>query len=255
MKTRRRRTYLNLVAAVVTGLWMMASVTTAVAQGNPNPGVLPINSKPFGKTYSEWAAEWWKWAVGIPAAENPLLDPTGEFGGIAQSGKVWFLAGAFGGTVERTVVIPTGKALFFPLLNSLWWAPDDLERAAFVAEKYFGLDPAELTDEELIRLVANFQIDPDASLILTIDGVPLRDLASYRADSPGFLIEDTDLLDDLGVPIAEENLAVAAGYWIMLTPLPPGSHEIRFTAQVDNPEFGPFTLDVTYHVIVKPGKK
>ena len=45
-------------------------------------------------------AEWWKWALGIPAAENPILDETGEFADVDQSGSVWFLAGNFGGTTE-----------------------------------------------------------------------------------------------------------------------------------------------------------
>src|SRR5436853_3928133 len=30
--------------------------------GNPNPGVLPPNSAPHGKTYAEWSAAWFKWA-------------------------------------------------------------------------------------------------------------------------------------------------------------------------------------------------
>ena len=83
------------------------------AGGNQgNPGILPPQSHAFGKSYAEWSAEWWKWAVSIPIATSPLFDTTGEFGNIGQSGKVWFLAGAFGGTVERTVSVPVGKALF-----------------------------------------------------------------------------------------------------------------------------------------------
>ena len=74
--------------------------------------------------------------------------------------------------------------------------------------------------------------------------------SNATAESSAFLIEDTDLADDLGVPIAEDNLAVAAGYWIMLAPLPVGEHTIHFTASVDNPLFGQFEVDVTYHLTV-----
>jgi len=35
-------------------------------------------------------------------------------------------------------------------------------------------------------------------------------------------------------------------YWLMLTPLPPGEHTLRFTA--DGPAI---TLDVTYHITVR----
>jgi hypothetical protein len=228
---------------------LAASVAPA---GNPNPGVLPINSKAFGKSYGDWGAAWWSWALGVPAATNPILDPDGSFGAIDQSGKVWFLAGTFGGSAERTVSVPKGKAIFFPLINSVWWAPEDLAFAAFVADTILGIDPDTLTDEELIRLLANFQVTfEELSMTCTIDGHPLEDLEQYRAESAAFEIEDTDLLDDLGVPISEDNLAVAAGYWIMLAPLTPGEHEIIFTVESENVLFGTFNLDVTYHITVE----
>ena len=48
-----------------------------------------------------------------------------------------------------------------------------------------------------------------------------------------------------------DNMAVADGYWIMLTPLPPGSHVIRFTVSLDNPFFGHYEADVTHHLQVR----
>lgn len=90
---------------------------TLSAGGNPNPGIAPINSKPHGKSYSQWAAAWWQWALGVPADVSPLLDPTGENAGVGQEGPVWFLAGSPGGTTERAITVPTGKALFLPILN------------------------------------------------------------------------------------------------------------------------------------------
>ena len=63
--------------------------------------------KVFGKTYGEWAAKWWQWALAGPAGENAVQDTTGEFCDANQpKGKVWFLAGTFGGTVTRTCTIP-----------------------------------------------------------------------------------------------------------------------------------------------------
>jgi hypothetical protein len=242
-----RRLLMTLMAAAA----LQGLPSLATAQGNPNPRIAPPNSRPYGLSYGEWGAEWWKWALGIPAGENfdenPILDPTGEFADVDQSGPVWFLAGNFGGTTQRTVTVPAGKALFFPLANNVFWAPDDLAFAAQVAES-LGIDPEDLTDEELIRLLVNFATDAASDLSLTIDGVPMQDLVRYRAESPAFHIEDTDLLDDLEVPISADNLAVADGYWIMLAPLPVGEHTIHFTA--DGPVFGPFALDVTYHITV-----
>ena len=63
--------------------------------GQGNPGVLPPNSSVLGKSYGEWGAEWWKWAVSIPLAINPMNDQTGANAAQGQSGSVWFLAGTF----------------------------------------------------------------------------------------------------------------------------------------------------------------
>jgi hypothetical protein len=83
----------------------------------------------------------------------------------------------------------------------------------------------------------------------TVDGVELPNLEDYFAVSPGFPITDTDLLDDLEVPISQPNDAVAAGYWLMLAPLPQGEHTIHFTGDGQgNPLFGDFALDVTYNI-------
>jgi hypothetical protein len=60
-------------------------------QGNPNPGVLPPNSRPHGQTYGEWSAAWWKWALEKSVVESPLLDTTGANCAIGQPRSVWFL--------------------------------------------------------------------------------------------------------------------------------------------------------------------
>lgn len=235
---------LSITVGVILSLALLITSLTSGA-GNLNPSILPPNSKPYGKTYGEWGAEWWKWAVGIPAAENPILDTTGEFSDIDQDGPVWFIAGAFGGTYEREITVPRGKALFFPLVNALWWAPDDLETARYVVEVYLGLNPDDFTDEELIRLLANFFLCCNLEMTCCIDGQEIQNLEGYHADSRFFHIEDTDLIDDLGGSIAEDNLAVAAGYWLMVAPLSAGEHVIHFTASLYNDLAGEFDLDMT----------
>ena len=109
-----------------------------------------------------------------------------------------------------------------------------------------------MTDEELIRLLANYTAG-EPELTLTIDGRPMRDLLQYDADSPAFSFLDTDLRDDFGAEISQPNLVVSAGYWIMLPPLPVGEHTIHWTvtARHSIPVFDT-DLDVTYHVNVAP---
>jgi len=92
-------------------------------QGNAgNPGILPPQSHPQGKTYGEWAVAWWQWALSIPEAQSPVADATGEFAGVGQSGPVWFLAGTFGNSAERTVTVPAGKSIFMPVHNWIFGA-------------------------------------------------------------------------------------------------------------------------------------
>jgi hypothetical protein len=104
---------------------------------------------------------------------------------------------------------------------------------------------------ELIRLLAAFSLF-ETEATLTVDGVDIQDLETYRKISPVFSFEDTDLVDDLGVPLAADNLAAADGFWIMLAPLVIGEHMIHFTASIENPLFGEFDLDVTYNILVVP---
>src|SRR5438105_7459590 len=109
-------------------LGVMLSATVAFGQnGNPNPGVHPPNSKPYGLTYDQWSARWWQWIFSIPSAVNPNLegtaldpDPTTVHDcAQGQSGQVWFLGGRFnsGPTTERACTIPAGRSLLFPVLT------------------------------------------------------------------------------------------------------------------------------------------
>src|SRR5262245_28159783 len=62
-----------------------------------NPRIFPPQSIPYGKSYGEWSAAWWRWAAAFPVNSNPLLDQTGANAALGQSNSVWFLAGNTGG--------------------------------------------------------------------------------------------------------------------------------------------------------------
>lgn len=206
---------------------------TLSAGGNPNPGIAPINSKPHGKSYSQWAAAWWQWAFSIPAGVNPLLDPTGENAAVGQEGAVWFLAGNFGGTTVREVSVPAGKWLFFPILNQPW--------------VQFPDDPPYTIPE--LRAILRPSMD-NATLYCEIDGRPVKDLASYREESAVFT---TTVAEDnlLGLPAGDYEPCVDNEYYLLLNPLTPGRHIIRFMAENADQSFA---LDVTYHITVTPGR-
>jgi hypothetical protein len=203
--------------------------------------VIPPDAVIFGKTYGEWAGEWWNWGLKEPTATNALTDDTGEDGHLNQSGPVWFLAGNFGGTSVREVTIPEGKTLFFPILNATWWVPED------------G------ATEAAVRAGAHSLIDPASVLYATVDGVQLLKLFGFRAESPpGGYVQHIPpgsiATTDFGYAPGDRYPAVADGYWVALEPLPAGDHVVYFTGAVGNPRAPGFELEVTYtlHVIPEP---
>ena len=225
------------VVAIILGILMLAPL--AAAAKNPNPGVLPVDSHPYGMTYGQWSEEWWKWALSIPASSNPVTDTTGEFCAEGQSGKVWFLAGTFGTSETRDCSIPAGKALFFPIINA---ESSEIEG--------WG------TTEELLREDATATADAITFIEVIVDGKTLQtELQTepnlgYRVQSGLFTIW---LPPDnvLGITTEEgvSSIAVADGYWIMLAPLSAGKHTIHIHGEVG--EF--FATEVTYELTVVPG--
>ncbi len=172
----------------------------------------------------------------IPASTNPLLDANGDYCHEGQSGKVWFLAGSWVGPVERHCTIPTGTALFFPVLNAAFGA------SVFDCEPTV---PGVACDVETLRLAAAAPMDAATDLNATIDGVVVRKLKAYRTQSPVFPI--TAPPDGL-IPSGTAGPNVSDGYWLFLNPLPPGDHTISFGGVVP----GWFSTEVTYIITVTP---
>lgn len=201
-----------------------------------DPVVVPIDEEVVGQDYGEWTAQWWQWIGGIEAANNPLADATGASCDLDQAGPVWFLAGGLGGSVERECAIPTGRHLFFPLLNGI--AFNNAGETSTVDELRAGLGGL---------------IDAQCGLELTLDGEVLEDdLTVFRASSPEFALEVPE--DDIfGFDGDTIDPAVSDGYWIMLTPLPPGEHELVFGGAVCDAAGVPiFEVDLTYDLDVGP---
>ncbi len=224
------------VAALITGL----AATLALA-GNPNPKILPIGSSAHGQPYGVWSGVWWQWAYSFPADSNPVSDPTGEFAALGQSGSVWFLAGTFGTTVTRTVTVPAGQTLFFPIMNQIW-----------INMPEFGDAPWSPEQNLYARALVADMIDQGINLACEIDGVAVNDITSYRCTTP-FGAEYMVTLPEnnvWGIPAGTYGPSVDDGYWLMLTPLTPGKHTIHFTAANSSG----WNLEVTYHLTVKPGK-
>jgi hypothetical protein len=210
-------------------------VITGLPQAAQN--LVPPNANAYGLGYDKLAANWTEWAMAIPLATNPILDPDGSYATLGQSGKVWFLAGTANGPAIRTVTVPTGTALFFPIVNYFW-----------VNTPEFGDDPWSPLQEAYARNVLAYYIDMTEDLVLEVDGKLVPDVyGRLRVPSTvGICMFPEDNFYG-GNPGAHE--CVADGFWALVPPLSAGSHVIHFSGRIE--ESG-FALDVTYNITVKP---
>lgn len=269
-KTFQQRLKFLAPLLLLLAVWCILSPAKAFAADapNPNPGILPPNATAFGRTYGAWSAAWWQYVLAQPASSNPVNDPTGLNCRQGQSGPVFFLVGLFGsgGDVTRDkCTVPTGKALFFPLVNAVdIHVPDD------------GLDTPELLWADLQNLFGppNNLRGATFELHAAIDKIPVGDLTPattpYRAcagpaqalngaatgcASPSFSVtlpEDNLFSSNLKIPVpAGVYPAVSDGFYLLLAPLTPGQHTITFGGTFLF-EGTVTTQEFTYHLVVSP---
>lgn len=188
------------------------------------------DEKPFGKSWSEWTIEWWKWLLSIPKPDNPAEHKAHKSIGRSQKNHdVLFLAGTTGGSAERDITIPSRKAVLLGIIN-------------FTTS--FAEEPGLKTDSDLISR-AKSDIDDIVNKEAIIDGENVKNLDSYRISSPPF---DLTLPDNnlFGAPSGPTR-GISDGYWIFLKPLPPGKHEIYAAGSCSS---GKTSITCTYHLTV-----
>lgn len=201
-----------------------------------------------GRTYGEWSAAWWQWALSIPASSHPLFDKGDCTTG--QSGQVFFLGGKFcvlgdkscnASLAKRKCTVPRGRNLFFPIVN----AEDS------VAEEIANGTGLRTINE--LRTLLQGVIDGTASLEVDLDGKSLKDLSGIRAQSSvfGYTLPDDNLFKASGENVGAGVYfpAVDEGVYVMLQPLLPGSHLLHFTGSF--PAFS-FSFNITYQLTVSP---
>lgn len=244
MKVRIPKLQNSRLAAAMLVLTTVAPIWAG--QGNlGNAGVLPPQSHAFGKSSGEWTVAWWQWALSIPAANNPLLDTTGAFASVGQMGPVWFLAGTFGNSAERSLVIPAGKGIFMPVHPWIFGS---------CAGDCNPSNPGVQCHVPTLRTAAATAATSATTLEVSIDGVPVNEVGRYRALSPdsfSVTLPDANVLQLFGLPTPAGEYApqVSDGYWLMLKPLDVGNHTIR--VHVVNSAFGVDSV-VTSHITVTP---
>jgi hypothetical protein len=155
---------------------------------------------------------WWQWLASIPTDTNPAADEDGKNAGMNQSNApVWFLAGTLGGkAVNRKCIIPSGKAILFPVIN---YEMSPLEK------------PELETDSDLVRHVMKDEDDiVNLEAILDSQRIPV-----YRVRSDPLMFTMTLPSDNpFNSPGGRTTHATSDGYWVFLKPLNPGQHILYF---------------------------
>lgn len=217
--------------------------TSAALEGPHNPGIAPLDARPHGHTYAEWARGWQQVIYRRPASASPIVDETGArcADGQSDDGRVWYLAGNHGGTTVRDCTVPAGTALFFPLLVQAYvgWDidPPDQDYALWSVLIAAGLDGAVVTAEIDGRAV----VGADRYRVTSANGPMSLDPDNEFGTTAAECHAEADGL--LHCPFGVNN-----GWYLYLEPLAAGDHTIHFTGAL---AAAGFTLDVTYHLHVR----
>ncbi|MDT7786429.1 MAG: hypothetical protein QOF58_4848 [Pseudonocardiales bacterium] len=178
------------------------------------PPAAPTSASPTPATdlsNTDLQARWWTWASASPEERNPVMDESGQFCAEDQPKDVWFFAGTFGGSAQRTCQVPAGRPLAGPAVNR--HSNNTSSCKAFMAE----VKGSVTLDGQLVELR---RIDP-----VEITFVAARD--NVMGLSAGKLATQ------------------ACGLWAWIPPLKPGEHELRVAG-----ESADFSTSVIYRLKV-----
>jgi len=185
-------------------------------------------ASPHGHTWGEWSGMWWNWALSTPATGNPVAGTAAAETG--QSGTVWFLAGSNqSDTATRTITVPSGTALFVPLLNGY-------------ADTVGGYPPL---DSLTILARPSDAMRAMWSLSAEVDGNSVTNPQQYWVDTTRFT-SHLAANNIMGEP-AGTYAAASDGYYLMIDNLSSGAHTIHFHSSMG----AGFVLDMTYKVTVQ----
>jgi hypothetical protein len=194
--------------------------------------VFPPQSKPFGLTYGQWSAEWWKQAVRQTGAPGTPFAAGAVNCSSMGTGDVVFLVGttpAVSPSVARSCTISKHAAVLLPAING----------ECSQAESNGS------TDAEL-RACATSQADEFTNVHVVVDGRALSGLSAFRFASPLYRFSPV-AGNVFGIPAAVNSPSVADGYWVMLDKLKKGTHTVSFGGEA--PRFR-FVTETTYTLTV-----
>ena len=223
---------LSAFSRVLLALFLISASGVAADPVGP---VLPPDSLVADRDLASYAQDWWQWAFSMPTDQSPIRDTDGRLCGVNQDGPVWYLAGGFGtARIHRSCTVPAGRFLFFPIINTV-----------------VTTAPGQTRTCDEVRAEAARNNDRFVHLMVEIDGVRMPDLQQTRiAPTTCF-----DLAGRASPDLEPRSLYPTAtdGFWVMLSPLPPGDHRLEFQAFYTNPGSpgGNAVQNISYDLVIE----
>jgi hypothetical protein len=237
-------TAFSMALVLGTVLTAHVAVVTVNAQGPP-PGAPASQPDP---RLSSLADRWVRWIVSIDTSIAPNPFTTTYAGDCSQliQGNMMFLVGQVGAGSPVPVDhgfcnVSSSTSIFFPVVNFIVADCTSNQQNG----RPEGLCTAEMQTPALgqpfggLMQQANDFINGVTDSVAMLDGVPLE-IARVQSPPGGFGVrvsEHNALFGELGPggagldPFGTVSLhAVVDGYWVLLPPLPPGTHTLSFGA-------------------------
>jgi hypothetical protein len=203
---------------IFVGVLLLALPMGSAMAANNNQSLFVPSDSPYGKTFLDWAKEWWKWNFSLNGTTHPSMDPNPEkCANQNQSSNVWFLPNF--DSIQKpdytfTCTVPQGKAIIVGNLNQ--------------GESDYGITPGDNATREGATAGQK-----GASLKVLLDGINQNySLNNMRVTSDFFNL--SFVKDNVAKGPEGTYKAMIDGYYIFLKPLSQGRHNLHFESEVTN---------------------
>lgn len=206
------------------------------------------------KPLNEWVQNWFRWFLSIGEEENPAYSSSDytrkndyDQGRVLYGwpdeakNKVWFLAGAHGGSSRTRSIIPQGNDWHILV-------PAYIMSGSIPEFPKLNKEQIKTLVEDDVNAVGKNAADAKKKgrLKATLDGQDLTDRLQ-RIETDWFTVNGIpdDNIYDLEVDSIE---MMTIGYWFFLAPLKPGDHLVSVHGEAPN-----YMTDMTFNLTVRGG--